>query len=313
MNLIRGLLGRGVSVVSVSRSRPSADFLRSLTKVEERNLRSVTCDVRDGESVAALFRGVRPDVVIHAAAITPLTIDAERVSIRDALCVNIGGTGNVLEAAKSSGVRRFVYVSSGNVYGSRRSLRPLTETSAVHPTGTYGITKLAGEQLALRYGHIRDMSTVSVRIQAPYGPWEEVRGTRLNVSPIPGWCLAVLTGVSVNEALDIPRDFTFIDDTVDGITEIALRSNLEYSIYNLSSGVIQWYSDVLASLGSMSPDFRYAIGPRTYNSQPGREVRGPLATQRIKNELGWAPSTTLESGLRRTMDWVHRYAAETTR
>ena len=112
--------------------------------------------------------------------------DRERTDARVIVDVNVGGTQSILDACDASGVPRLVYVSSGAVYGDLTFVdaEELVETTCVAPTGLYGITKLAGEQLVRRHGELHPLETITTRLSAVFGPWEYQTGVRDFMSPM---------------------------------------------------------------------------------------------------------------------------------
>ena len=303
LNLLAGLLNSDSSVTAISRHPEEADELirlvRSpLTATVER------ADINDTSALVAILEQARPDVLIHSAAVTPIREDVEREGFTEAVQTNILGSVSVLDAARRCGVRVVVYISSGTVYGNRTSLRPLLETDRAAPTGIYGITKHSAERLWLRHAELFERTARVVRVSVPYGPWERPSGSRRVTSPMPKWCRSALEGRDVSEPVDIARDFTYVEDTVTGILRIAFSPRTRHRIYNVSSGHLYWYSDVLAMLAALHPGFTYEVGPKLSRGSVAVPRRGPLSIARVAREFDWQPGVSLEQGLRKYLAWM---------
>lgn len=303
LNIAQGLVKRGIRVISLSRTLPNALDASQIAASGSGDLDLLQADINDGAAVRSIMSRLQPELVIHAAAVTPLGPEDESANFQSTIGTNVGGTAAVLEAAAHSRARRFIYVSSSAVYGGRRSLRPLTEVAAVRPTRTYGITKYAGELLSLRYGSLHNISVTVVRIQSPYGPWEQERTSRPVASPVHNWCLAAIGGTSTSEPINLPRNWTFVRDAVDGLLAVALSERPQHRLYNVASSRLYWYSDVLSILKDLVPEFTYQIGPKR-RASAADDIRGPLAVERIRDEFSWSPSVTLKEGLQLTLEWM---------
>ena len=143
-----------------------------------------TVDVRDRAAMAALLRDVRPDLLIHAAAATP---DAAREAAGDAaeiVAINVAGAANAVEAAVAAGVGRVMALSSVAVYGrTLAEVDRLSEDLPPTPSTLYGITKEAGERLALRLGRVHGVEVLAPRVGVLWGPWEHRTALRATPSP----------------------------------------------------------------------------------------------------------------------------------
>ena len=123
------------------------------------------------------------DKIIHAAVFTGILPEIERGRSRSIVDINLMGTTNLLELARRQSVDRFVYVSSGSVYGDAPGLEEvLHEDTPPNPRSLYAIGKYTSELLTRRYGELHGFQTASVRLGGPYGPMERVTGHRANQS-----------------------------------------------------------------------------------------------------------------------------------
>jgi dTDP-glucose 4,6-dehydratase/UDP-glucose 4-epimerase/GDP-4-dehydro-6-deoxy-D-mannose reductase len=170
-HVVRRLARRGERVVSYDVMEPD-DYLRSFLGEDFDRVAFVQGDVTDRETMrdAAQSHGVTS--IISAAAITP-RVERERSEPEQIIAVNLGGVVNALEVARElPAFRRFVHISSVAVFGDVPGLTELDEDSPANATNLYGITKLAGERVALRYGDLFGLDVLAVRPSNVYGPME---------------------------------------------------------------------------------------------------------------------------------------------
>ena len=214
---------------------------------------------------------------------------------------NVSATQRLLEAAKSMELKRFVYASSSSVYGDTPDL-PMRENGLTRPVSPYGVTKLAGEHLAVLYHRNYGVPTVSLRFFTVYGP-----GQRPDMA-FHRFIRAGLTGAPVNIYGDgeQTRDFTFIDDIVDG-TERALLEGPPGQVFNLGGGSRVTLNSALGVIESL-------LGTRIERlyERPARgDVADTLASiDRARAELGFDPTTELSEGLRRQCEWMRSIVSQ---
>src|SRR5438128_10721425 len=171
-NLVDSLLARGDKVVVLDNL--STGRRENLEGALERGAELVEGDIRETETAEALMERVRPEVILHLAAQMDVRVSSER-PLYDAE-INVIGTLNLLEAARKTGVRRFVYTSTGGaIYGEAEEL-PAGEDSEIRPEAPYGQAKFSGEGYCDLYRRMYGLSTVSLRLGNVYGPRQDPRG-----------------------------------------------------------------------------------------------------------------------------------------
>jgi UDP-glucose 4-epimerase len=266
-------------------------------------------DVRDPDAVAEVVRTHRIDAIVHAAG---LTGEAQaRARPLDMIAVNVTGTANVLEAARSAGVRRVVYVGSSAEYGRRPDLAAIGEDE-VNPEGLYAETKHLGFRLARRYRAVYGLDTLTCRINSVYGP-----GTRFNRfrglvgnTLVAHLCRAVARGepVHLESGGDYPRGWTHAGDVADGIRRMVEVEAPAHDVYNLASGRIYTVRQVVDALHRVEPAAEISIGAGAWEDDPFQagNVRGPLDIGRARADLGFQPRVELEDGLRAYVAWWRR-------
>jgi UDP-glucuronate 4-epimerase len=259
--------------------------------------RLVEGDIRDKPLVGNLFDEVKPDAIVHLAARAGVRPSIEQPSLY--ADVNVTGTVNLLEAAsRLASMPRFVYASSSSVYGDREG-GPFRETDAVdHPVSPYAATKKACELLAHTFHHLHGLPTTGLRFFTAYGPRNR-----------PDLAIAKFTTL-IERGEPVPmfgdgstmRDYTFVDDIVDGIVR-AIEKCSGYHIYNLGNTNPVSLSDMIATIGD-------AVGREPIidrkPEQPG-DVRMTCADiSRAASDLGYSPSTDFSEGIRRYVAWSRK-------
>jgi UDP-glucuronate 4-epimerase len=262
----------------------------------ERNFNLVEGDIRDAACVESVVQKQKPDMIVHLAAkagVRP-SID-DPVGYQD---VNINGTVVLLEAARKFGIKNFIFASSSSIYGNNKKV-PFAETDNVDfPISPYAATKKAGELICHTYSHLYKINMTCLRFFTVYGPRQRPD-------------LAIRKFTSLIEAgKPIPvygdgsmkRDFTYIDDIIDGVLG-AMRNCEGYEIYNLGeSRPVRL--DILIS------EIEEALGKKAIINrlpmQQGDVLQTYADVTKAKEKLGYAPKTDLESGLKEFIKWFRQ-------
>ena len=304
-NIVRDLARNGHQVVSFDINGPD-QLLENFIGESSSQVTFVQGDIVDRASVERLGREHQIGKIVHAAV---YTVNREALEIdrsRDVIAINIEGTANLLELARTQQVSRFVYVSSGAAYGSALpGDQTLSEETPPAPQNLYGITKFASEMITRRYGELHGISTASVRLSTPYGPMERVTGHRAVMSVFYDWTGRAARGESITaEDMDQGRDYTYVADIADGIRTVLDAPSLPHGLYNITSGIWVTFQEILDSLVELSP----ATQVVTPAAVPAKTVgdgysRGPLSGHRLFDDLGWTPKYDLKAGLADYIQW----------
>lgn len=248
-------------------------------------------DIRDQNAVDRALVGAT--TVVHLAARAGV-----RPSIEQPLLyqdVNINGTVVLLEGCKKHGIEKFIFGSSSSVYGNNKKI-PFAESDFVdHPISPYAATKRAGELIAHTYHHLYDFSVMCLRFFTVYGPRQ-----RPDLA-IHKFARLIAAGKPIPVFGDgsMMRDFTYIDDIVDGVLR-SIDKAKGYRIYNLGESQPVALGDLIALLEE-------AMGKKAIIDrqplQPGDVERTFADVTRAKEELGYQPTTDMRQGLKRFVEW----------
>ena len=291
-HLVDALVERGEEVVILDDL--STGRHENLTTALEHGAELVEGEVTDPATVSELVEGKRPGAIFLLAA----QIDV-RVSVSDPvfdLGVNVGGTINLLEAARRAEVGRFVLASTGGaIYGegSDRDL-PLDETAECLPDAPYGQSKYAAEGYLSLYERLYGLSTAALRLGNVYGPRQDPLG---EAGVVAIFCGALLEGRTpkVFGDGDQTRDYVYVADIVEAM--LAAGDSSVVGTFNIGTGV---ETSVLELGGMIADACDRPFEPEMAPPRPGEVQRIAIASSLATDELGWTAGTALPDGLVQT-------------
>ena len=315
----RALLARGDTVVGVDSMNDYYDVTLKQARLarfeQHASYRHHAFDLADIERTAALFRDERPTRVIHLAAQAGVRYSLEHPHAYGR--ANLDAFLNVLEGCRRNDVKHLTYASSSSVYGGN-TRTPFRESDAVdHPISLYAATKRANELMAHTYSHLYRLPTSGLRFFTVYGPWG-----RPDMSPFL-FVKRVLEGtpIDVFNHGDHQRDFTYIDDIVEGVVRTsdrpakpdpgydpgdpdAARSDAPFRIFNIGCErpveLLRYIEVIEACTG------REAI-KNMLPMQPG-DVKATYAdVSALAEAVGYRPKVSLEDGMQRFVDWYREF------
>jgi len=313
-HVVRRLAARGERVVSYDLSEPDEAMRDLLGELIDRvTFERGDVTYRNAMASAAERHGVTS--IVHAAVITP-RVERERGEPDRIVEVNLGGTVNALEVARAlPGFRRFVYISSGAVWGQVPGATELTEETPSHATSLYGITKYASEQIVRRYGTLFGMDVVALRPANVYGPMERTSPGFAGATEIREMLRIYYAGqpILVNSLAGPYLDWTYVGDIAEGIERAwAADGPLPHDVYSLTIGRLHAIEDILAAFQRHLPDLEYREVPASEaNYLVSGEGPGPAPSNaRMRVDFGWAPETSLDDGMDAYLAWVERFGPQ---
>jgi UDP-glucose 4-epimerase len=253
----------------------------------------VEADVTDVTTVAETVERQRPELVFHLAA----QIDVRR-SVTDPvydLTVNVGGTLNLLEAARRADARFVLASTGGAVYGEGSGLElPLDERAQCRPDAPYGQSKFAAEGYASLYGRLYGMKATALRLGNVYGPRQDPFG---EAGVVAIFCGALLTDGTPRVFGDghQTRDYIYVGDVVDAF--LAAASSEATGVYNVGTGVETSVLELGELIGGVC---ERRFEPELAPARPGEVRRIAIDSALAEAELGWSTRTPLVDGLRAT-------------
>jgi len=278
-------------------SRDDLGWLSELSPETLQHVEIVRGDVADAHQMRLAVEGA--DAVFHLAAL--IGIPYSYVAPSAYVDTNVRGTLNLLEAARSAGVERFVQTSTSEVYGSAQYL-PIDEDHPLHAQSPYAATKVGADQLALSYHRSFALPVVVVRPFNTYGPRQSTRAI------VPTILTQLLSGSGPVRlgSLDTRRDLSFVRDTAAGFRAVG-ESEVAGTVLNLGTGVdhsIQEVFDLACRVTGREADI---IVDRERIRPPGSEVDCLLSDpSRVRALTGWTHRQELEGGIAETAAWLER-------
>lgn len=315
----KALLDRGDEVIGLDNLNPYYDVSLKqarLAQLEGRNgFTFHKLDLADRAGMEKLFSETRPQRVIHLAAQAGVrySLEAPHAYVDS----NVVGMLNVLEGCRHNAVEHLVYASTSSVYGANTSLPFTVHDNVDHPLSLYAATKKADELMAHTYAHLYRLPVTGLRFFTVYGPWGR-----------PDMALFTFTRkILAGEPIDVynngrhARDFTYIDDIVEGVVRTADKvaepdpdwtgadpdpasSSAPYRLYNIGNNNAVELMDFIECLEK-------ALGREAKKNflplQPGDVPKTFADVDALSDAVGFRPSTPIEEGIARFVDWYRSY------
>src|SRR5216110_3469333 len=254
-------------------------------------------DLRDSESVRNLFHREKVDVITHLAA---------RAGVRPSIQyprlyydTNVTGTLHLLEAARVTGIERFIFASSSSVYGASKAI-PFSEDEHLTQTlSPYAATKVAGEFLCSTYSHLYNLRVLALRYFTVYGPRQ-----RPDLA-IHQFTRRIYAGQPIDQFADgsTRRDSTYVDDVIHGTMAALEYEGALYDVFNLGENQTVQLKDLISAIEN-------AVGKKAkinrLAEQPGDMPRTYADISKARKLLGYSPTTKLSEGLPKFVEWFLR-------
>jgi UDP-glucuronate 4-epimerase len=319
LHVARALLARGERVLGIDNLNdyysPQLKHDRLATLKDEAGFVFERGDLADADFLRHCFESHRPRRVIHLAAQAGVRYSISHPGAY--VQSNLVGFGNLLEACRAAEVEHLVYASSSSVYGAN-SKQPFSVADGVnHPVSLYAATKKANELMAHTYSHLYRIPTTGLRFFTVYGPWGRPDMAYFKFTQ------AVLAGepIEVYNHGQMRRDFTYIDDIVDGVVKVLdqpaqpnpdwssehpdpASSNAPYRVYNIGNHQPESLEDFITAI-------EQAVGKKAIKKylpmQPGDVLSTYADISALNKAVGFAPRTPISVGLPRFVEWYRSY------
>ena len=276
-------------------------FKSEVQSAKFNSLRFSRIDLVDHESIDNLFKQEQFEVVCNLAAQAGVRFSIENPKAY--IDSNISGFLNILEGCRNHIVKHLVYASSSSVYGENKKVPFKTTDNVDHPISLYAATKKSNELMAHTYGHLYGFKTTGLRFFTVYGPWGR---------PDMAYYLfadAIFKDkpIKVFNNGEMERDFTYIDDIVNGVTKIIeknIDSREHYKIYNIGNNKTESLQDFITTIEE-------ALGKETikemYPMQLGDVPRTFADVDELIKDYYYSPNTILKLGLEKFIKWYVKY------
>lgn len=279
-------------------SSSSLGWLDHFPEEKLRHMEIVTGDIRDADSLRDAMKNI--NVVFHLAAL--ISIPYSYLTPESYVDTNIGGTLNILQASKDSGVERVLITSSSEVYGTAQTT-PITESHPRQAQSPYAATKISADALAQSYYKSFDLPVSIVRPFNTYGPRQSTRAV------IPSIITQLLGGQKVLKMGDLrpSRDFVFVKDTVRGMFEVSKCDALIGQDVNIATGqeiTIEKLANEL--IQQIDPGVTLQQEKQRLRPSDSEVYRLCGSHAKLKEYTGWSPQISFKDGLQRTIDWFRK-------
>jgi NAD dependent epimerase/dehydratase len=296
-HLTERLVKEGANVRAFVRytSRHDVGLLSLLPTDLQKSVNVIAGDLRDYEAVQEAMRGI--DIVFHLGALIAIPYSYRHP--REFVETNLLGTLNVLMATRELGINRVVHTSTSEVYGTAQ-YSPIDEKHPIQGQSPYSASKIGADELARSFYLSFGVPVAILRPFNTYGPRQSARAV------IPTIIVQALSMKQIKlGALEPIRDFTFVEDTVEGFMRMGLNTNAIGQVINLGS-------EECISIGDLAHKILSIMGKDLPILCENQRLRPPLSevmrlhasTEKARELLGWQPRTSLDEGLKKTIDWI---------
>jgi len=317
-HLVQQLLVNGEEVIGLDNLNDYYDVPLKQSRLEQllqhKGFQFLQLDLADRPSIANLFENLKPNIVVHLAA---------QAGVRYSLThphayvdSNLVGFVNILEGCRHSQVQHLVYASSSSVYGANTKIPFSVSDRVDYPVSLYAATKKANELMAFTYSHLYELPTTGLRFFTVYGPWGRPDMAYFSFTK------SILNGepIKVFNNGKMRRDFTYIDDIVEGIVRVidrkpqslseaisessSIRTEAPYKVYNIGNNQPV---ELLYFIETLENCLGIAAKKEMLPIQPGDVPETYADIEDLVKDTGFKPNTPLKVGLGRFVDWYRSY------
>ncbi|MFS0836754.1 NAD-dependent epimerase [Paenibacillus sp. 1P03SA] len=267
-------------------------------------------NLEEADQVRSVFEKYNPKIVINLAAQAGVRYSLENPSAY--VTSNIVGFTNILEACRHHKVDHLIYASSSSVYGANKSIPFSVKDNVDHPVSLYAATKKSNELMAHTYSHLFGLPTTGLRFFTVYGPWGRPDMAYFSFTQ------KILEGkpIQIFNHGQMRRDFTYIDDIVEGIIRLlnyppknkeedsASSSTAPYKVYNIGNNQPV---ELMQFVGILEQHLGIKAVKELLPMQPGDVKETYADIKELQSDTGFSPATPLETGLKNFVDWYLAY------
>ncbi|MDX9714674.1 MAG: dTDP-glucose 4,6-dehydratase [Dissulfurispiraceae bacterium] len=291
---VRIAADQGMDIVLCDKMTYAADLLR--VESAKNRISTYTVDISDADAMESIFAKETPEAVLHFAAETH--VDRSIMNPDEFVRTNVTGTTTLLRLSRKFRTKRFVHISTDEVYGDLPADTDLKflETDPIMPNSPYAASKAAADMFVRSYIKTFDHPALIVRPSNNYGPWQYPE----KLIPL------TIAKTMLNEKIpvygkgDNVRTWLYVDDCADGIFKLLQNGN-PGEIYNIGSHEERRNIDVINSILELMNGDRGLI--EFVPDRPGHDFRYAVHTEKISSATGWTSSTSFEEGLSKTVKW----------
>lgn len=321
MHTALNLLTRGDTLIGVDNLNDYYDVELKKNRLAKLNqypsFKFYQCDIEDFEGLKSICQTEQPDHIVHLAAQAGVRYSIDNPHAYGES--NLKGFINILEVSRALKVKHLVYASSSSVYGGNENDQCIETQNVDHPVSLYAVTKKANELMAHTYSHLYQIPTTGLRFFTVYGPWGRpdmalFKFTQLMLAQQP---------IDVFNHGKMIRDFTYIDDVVDGVVAVLDKpatpseqynatnpnpsvSNAPYRVFNIGNSNPTSLMDYIAALEqSLGVEAKKNFMPM----QAGDVLRTSANIDLIKEWVGFSPKISVKQGVKNFTDWYQSYYA----
>ena len=308
MHVAKKMLSQGETVTGIDNLNDYYDVRLKKNRITENagfdNFQFHKIDIAESEALKKLFCENEFDCVVHLAA--QAGVRYSLVNPQAYIHSNVSGFANVLECCKTHKIKHLVFASSSSVYGNNKM--PFNENAPIdNPVSLYAATKKSNELMAYAYANVFKLPVTGLRFFTVYGPWGRPdMATFLFVK-------AILNDqpISVFNNGDLQRDFTYIDDIVEGVIRIVKKipsASIPYEIYNIGNNRPVKLLDFIGEIEK-------AVGKKAKKKLMPMQAGDLKATyadiSKLRKAVGFEPKTNIEEGIERFVEWYLGYFKRT--
>lgn len=283
-------------------ARQDAERYNEVAKSSKSNFRFLRLNLQDRENLPRLFSEDQFDIVCNLAAQAGVRYSIENPE--SYIDSNVVGFLNLLECCRNYDIKHLVYASSSSVYGQNEKIPFNTEDNVDHPISLYAATKKSNELMAYTYSHLYGFRTTGLRFFTVYGPWGR-----------PDMAMFLFTDAILNNRPikvfnngNLERDFTYIDDIVEGIFKIIDKKEIDnsknYELYNIGNSrpvkLMNFISEIENQIGIVAKKEMLPM-------QPGDVTKTWADVSALEKDFNYKPKTSVKQGVSNFVKWYKNY------